>query len=148
MSIQAQILNLLKDLQDKLKLTYLLISHDLAVVAYMSQRVGVLYLGQFMEIADTEDIVSNARHPYTQALLASVNARSGIEGAIEVSGEIPSPMNPPSGCPFHPRCPMAREHCASEKPLLRKLESMHWIACHFAEEIPALTLTTGDKKYV
>jgi peptide/nickel transport system ATP-binding protein/oligopeptide transport system ATP-binding protein len=147
-SIQAQILNLLKDLQDKLKLTYLLISHDLAVVAYMSQRVGVLYLGQFMEIADTEDIVSNARHPYTQALLASVNARSGIEGAIEVSGEIPSPMNPPSGCPFHPRCPMARERCASEKPLLRELKSLHWIACHFAEEIPPLTLTTGDKKYV
>jgi len=138
-SIQAQILNLLKDLQGRLGLTYLLISHDLAVVAYMSQRVGVLYLGEFMEIADTREIVSNAHHPYTQALIAAVDARSGSIDGATVAGEIPSPMNPPSGCTFHPRCPHAQARCRSEKPALREIAPAHQVACHFAERIPAPT---------
>lgn len=143
-SIQAQILNLLKDLQARLQLTYLLISHDLAVVAYMSQSVGVLYLGEFMEVADTRDIVEGARHPYTQALIASVDARSGTPAA-SVSGEIPSPMEPPTGCAFHPRCPHAAARCRSEKPVAREIAPRHWIACHFAESIPALTTNTAAR---
>ncbi len=136
-SIQAQILNLLKDLQARLGLTYLLISHDLAVVAYMSQRVGVLYLGEFMEIADTAEIVGNARHPYTQALIAAVDARSGAVDGATVAGEIPSPMNPPSGCTFHPRCPYAQARCRAEKPGLREIGPSHFVACHFAEQVPS-----------
>jgi peptide/nickel transport system ATP-binding protein/oligopeptide transport system ATP-binding protein len=138
-SIQAQILNLLRDLQARLKLTYLLISHDLAVVAYMSTRIGVLYLGEFMEVADTRVIVRGSRHPYTRALITSVDGRSGGAFAGTVSGEIPSPMNPPSGCPFHPRCPHADERCRREKPALRVYEPGHWVACHHAESIDADT---------
>jgi len=141
-SIQAQILNLLKDLQQRLGLTYLLISHDLAVVAYMSQRVGVLYLGEFMEIGDAADIVSRSRHPYTQALIASVDARSGGVSARLVSGEIPSPMNPPGGCPFNPRCPHAADICRSEKPALRQVGDGQWSACHFADTLPSLKRAT------
>lgn len=135
-SIQAQILNLLKDLQAQLQLTYLLISHDLAVVSYMSDRIGVLYLGQFMEIASREDIIANARHPYTQALMAAADSTVGDHvgrvGAA-VQGEIPSPLSPPSGCPFHPRCPMAEERCRRDKPALRAFGPSHQVACHFAE---------------
>ncbi len=143
-SIQAQILNLLCDLQRSLQLTYLLISHDLAVVAYMSRRIGVLYLGEFMEVADTDDIVHRARHPYTQALIASVDARSGDDdrSSVRVAGEIPSPMNPPSGCPFHPRCPHARDRCREEKPALREIAERQRVACHFAESIPPVPLRT------
>ena len=149
-SIQAQILNLLKDLQARLDLTYLLISHDLAVVAYMSQRIGVLYLGEFMEIAETADIVRHARHPYTRALIASVDSRSGqrdggqaADGGTPVSGEIPSPMNPPSGCPFHTRCPHAVERCSAEKPALRAVGRGHWVACHFAESFAPQASSTS-----
>jgi oligopeptide/dipeptide ABC transporter ATP-binding protein len=133
-SIQAQILNLLRDLQQRLGLTYLLISHDLAVVAHMSRRIGVLYLGEFMEIADTADLVARPRHPYTRALMVSVDARGGPAQAV-VAGEIPSPMAPPSGCPFHPRCPHAKERCRAEKPALRALADGHSVACHFAESL-------------
>lgn len=138
-SIQAQVLNLLKDLQVRLGLTYLLISHDLAVVAYMSQRVGVLYLGEFMEIADTREIVRDARHPYTRALIAAVDARSGSVDATAVAGEIPSPMNPPAGCTFHPRCAYAQARCRVEKPVLREIGPSHLVACHFAEQVSART---------
>jgi peptide/nickel transport system ATP-binding protein/oligopeptide transport system ATP-binding protein len=136
-SIQAQILNLLRDLQGRLGLTYLLISHDLAVVAHMSRRIGVLYLGEFMEIADTADIIGSSRHPYTRALIAAVDARTGQADALtsSVSGEIPSPMDPPSGCPFHPRCPHAVARCLGEKPVLRPLAAGHWVACHLAESL-------------
>lgn len=143
-SIQAQILNLLKDLQGALDLTYLLISHDLAVVAYMSQRIGVLYLGEFMEVADTATLMRGARHPYTQALIASVDAR-GASGAQSVAGEIPSPMNPPSGCPFHPRCPHAAARCREEKPVAREIAPRHWVTCHFAETIPVATANTAAR---
>jgi oligopeptide/dipeptide ABC transporter ATP-binding protein len=106
------------------------------VVAYMSQRIGVLYLGQFMEIADTAEIVSNARHPYTRALIASVDARSGRRDERDpVSGEIPSPMNPPPGCPFNTRCPHAADVCRTVVPPLRNLAPGHWVACHFAETL-------------
>jgi len=133
-SIQAQVLNLLKELQQRIGLTYLLISHDLAVVAYMSQRVGVLYLGELMEIADADDIVRRPLHPYTQALISSVDSRgSDDNGKVVITGEIPSPINPPSGCPFHPRCPRAEHRCTLEKPVLRQLASGHQAACHFAE---------------
>jgi len=135
-SIQAQILNLLKDLQARLRLTYLLISHDLAVVSYMSDQIGVLYLGQFMEIASREDIIANARHPYTQALMAAADSTIGEEvGRVgnAVQGEIPSPLSPPSGCPFHPRCPMAEARCRQEKPALRAFGPSHQVACHLAE---------------
>ncbi|WP_084663562.1 ABC transporter ATP-binding protein [Pandoraea faecigallinarum] len=142
-SIQAQILNLLKDLQGTFDLTYLLISHDLAVVAYMSQRIGVLYLGEFMEVADTSTLMGGARHPYTQALIASVDARGSSEGGQAVAGEIPSPMNPPSGCPFHPRCPHAAARCREEKPVAREIAPRHWVTCHFAETIPVATANTA-----
>lgn len=134
-SIQAQVLNLLKELQQRIGLTYLLISHDLAVVAYMSKRVGVLYLGELMEVADADDIVKRPLHPYTQILIASVDSRGNdSDGKNAIKGEIPSPMNPPSGCPFHPRCPRAEKRCSVEKPALRQLASGHQAACHFAEE--------------
>lgn len=134
-SIQAQVLNLLKELQQRIGLTYLLISHDLAVVAYMSQRVGVLYLGELMEVADADDIVRRPLHPYTQALISSVDSRGNDDDEkVVITGEIPSPMNPPSGCPFHPRCPRAESRCTREKPALRQLSSGHQAACHFAEE--------------
>lgn len=132
-SVQAQILNLLKDLQADRRLTYVMISHDLAVIAYMSDQIGVLYLGQFMEIGPRDAIVRDARHPYTRALMAAAKPGRVRElGADEVRGEIPSPLNPPSGCPFHPRCPMAQARCASEKPALRPLGSGQHVACHFA----------------
>ena len=143
-SVQAQILNLLRDLQKSLELTFLLISHDLAVVAYMSRRIGVLYLGEFMEVGTTENIVHRARHPYTQALIASVDARSGGSredgSAVRVTGEIPSPMDPPPGCPFHPRCTFAQGRCREEKPALREIGPGQSVACHFAESIPVVPL--------
>ena len=145
-SIQAQVLNLLHDLQARLALTYLLISHDLAVVAHLSRRIGVLYLGRFVEVGDTDDIVRRARHPYTQALIASVDdraARTGPRHAIE--GEIPSPMSPPTGCAFHPRCPFVRDRCRIEEPALRELAPRQVVACHFAEEIPTRAPLAHDR---
>lgn len=132
-SIQAQIMNLLRELQDTGGLTYLLISHDLAVVANMSKRIGVLYLGQLMEVGDTDDIVRVPLHPYTQALISAVNDRIGARES-GVKGEIPSPMSPPGGCVFHPRCPRAEARCSDEKPAFRQVKPDHWTACHFSEE--------------
>jgi oligopeptide/dipeptide ABC transporter ATP-binding protein len=128
-SIQAQVLNLLKDLQARLGLTYLLISHDLAVVAYMSTRIGVLYLGSFMEIGSKRAVIGRPAHPYTQALMASVQPMTDAPEAIDV--ESPSPLDPPAGCAFHPRCPRAERRCASEMPKLRRLGEDHLVACHF-----------------
>ncbi len=134
-SVQAQILNLLKDLQKQKALTYILISHDLAVVAYMSDSIGVLYLGQLMEVGSRTDIVESARHPYTRALLEAarsdaVRREDGKVGVLQ--GEIPSPLSPPAGCPFHTRCPMADDRCRSEKPMLREVSTSQRVACHFA----------------
>ena len=134
-SNQAQVLNLLKDLQDRLKLTFLLISHDLAVVSYMSDQIGVLYLGQIMELAPKRIMLPVPRHPYTQALVAAAapdEAQSLKNAQTVIRGEIPSPLDPPSGCVFHPRCPRAEQRCSTEKPVLRELSPEHWAACHFA----------------
>ncbi|WP_144107253.1 ABC transporter ATP-binding protein [Paraburkholderia sp. BCC1886] len=133
-SVQAQILNLLKDLQRERGLSYLLISHDLAVVAYMASRVGVLYLGEMMEQGTRDDVIRRARHPYTQALIASSEA--GLDGPVAARGEIPSPLDLPPGCLFEPRCPHASARCRNERPALRPLSATHRIACHF--DLPAV----------
>jgi oligopeptide/dipeptide ABC transporter ATP-binding protein len=128
-SIQAQVLNLLKDLQDALGLSYLLISHDLAVVAFMSSHIGVLYLGRFMEQGTRDDIVERAAHPYTHALIAASEPDALDVQAI--GGEIPSPLAPPAGCVFHTRCPAAREVCRKEAPPEHRLSATHRVTCHF-----------------
>lgn len=133
-SIQAQILNLFMDLRDELGLTYLFISHDLGVVEHLCDRVVVMYLGRVVESADVDDLFSRANHPYTQALLAQIprfDIRSARYDAIK--GEIPSPLNPPAGCHFHPRCPHAMARCRVEVPPLREVAPNHLSACHLNE---------------
>jgi peptide/nickel transport system ATP-binding protein len=130
-SIQAQILNLFMDLRDELGLTYLFISHDLGVVEHLCDRVVVMYLGRVVESASVDDLFARANHPYTQALLAQIprfDVRSTRYDAIK--GEIPSPLNPPAGCHFHPRCPHATARCRSEVPVLREVSPNHLSACH------------------
>ncbi len=132
-SVQAQILNLLKELQRKYGLTYLFISHNLGVVKYMSNRIAVMYLGKLVELAPAKKLFENPLHPYTKALLSSIPipdpelARS--KERIRISGEPPSPINPPSGCRFHPRCPHATEKCRKEEPVLKEVEKDHLVAC-------------------
>ena len=130
-SIQAQVLNLFIRLRDELNLTYLFISHDLGVVRHLSDKVVIMYLGQVVEAAPTAEVFGRANHPYTQALLASAPKLEvkKIE-FFAVKGEIPSPLNPPSGCYFHPRCPHAMERCRLEKPLLKEVAVGHFSACH------------------
>ena len=131
-SIQAQIINLLQDLQEQLKLTYLFIAHDLRVVEHISNRVAIMYLGKIVEIASRDEIYANPRHPYTRALLSaipSVKASSKPE-RVKLPGEVPSPVNPPSGCAFHPRCPYAKDICRSMEPPLEKGHGEHAVACH------------------
>ena len=134
-SIQAQVLNLLRQLQDDFSLTYLFIAHNLAVVAHISDRVGVMYLGKLVEIGDAKVITEQPKHPYTQALISAIpiadpNRR---RDRIILEGDVPSPANPPTGCRFHPRCPVARADCADAEPLLREVRPGHWVACHYAE---------------
>ncbi|GAB3918571.1 ABC transporter ATP-binding protein [Microlunatus endophyticus] len=135
-SIQAQILQLLTDLQTRLGLSYLFIAHDLAVVGQMSDRVAVMYLGQIVEIAARDSLYTGPMHPYTQALFSAVPEPSvgADRQTVVVSGEVPSPVDPPAGCRFHTRCPMAQEVCAVEPPTLRDVGSDHQVACHFAED--------------
>jgi oligopeptide transport system ATP-binding protein len=132
-SIQAQIINLLEDLRDKFNLTYLFIAHDLSVVRHLCQRVAVMYLGRVVELADCDELFDNPLHPYTQALLAAVPVPdpSVEEGRAfrPVAGEVPSPINPPPGCVFHPRCTLAIEQCRRVRPELRELRPGHWAAC-------------------
>jgi len=132
-SIQAQIINLMEDLQERFSLTYLFIAHDLSVVRHISDRVAVMYLGHFVEIADRVEIYRNPLHPYTKALLSAVPIPDPIIDAqrerILLAGEVPSPLNPPGGCVFHPRCPIAVEQCSQVAPELREVEQMHWVAC-------------------
>ncbi len=136
-SIQAQVLNLLIDLQANLGLTYLFISHDLSVVNHISTRVAVMYVGKIVEVADTNDLFTQPLHPYTEALLAAVpQARPGVRQKRNVvRGEVPNPADPPPGCRFHTRCPYAQARCKEEEPPLRELASGHHVSCHFAEEL-------------
>jgi oligopeptide transport system ATP-binding protein len=133
-SIQAQILNLLAELKASHRLSMLFISHDLAVVRHVSDRVAVMYLGTLVEIAETKSLYSTPRHPYTQALLSAIPdpAKRKSRKSVALSGEIPSPLNPPSGCVFHPRCPIAQAVCAQETPKLRPIAEGQFAACHFA----------------
>ena len=132
-SVQAQVVNLLQDLQAQLGLTYLFIAHDLAVVEHISQRVLVMYLGRIVESGPAEAVIRNPRHPYTKALIAAVPKGRRIEAGAEVlGGELPSPLNPPAGCPFHTRCPIAEARCRVEVPAVKEFESGHRVACHLA----------------
>ena len=131
-SIQAQIINLLIDLQDEFQLSYIIISHDLAVVEYICDRIAVMYLGKIVEMAAYRDIYTNPKHPYTQALLSAVPVPdlSAKSKRIILGGDVPSPINPPSGCRFHPRCPHCMDICPQEEPELKDLADEHWVACH------------------
>jgi peptide/nickel transport system ATP-binding protein len=136
-SIQAQILNLLKDLQDQFGLSYLFIAHDLSVVKYVSDRVAVMYVGRLVELAPTEDIYANPKHPYAEALLSAVpiSEPDVMRERIVLEGEIPDPANPPVGCYFHPRCQYAQQLCREEVPSWQEVEPEHFAACHFAQEL-------------
>jgi len=134
-SVQAQVLNLLLDLQKELGLSYLFISHDLAVVRYISHRIAVMYLGRIVEIGRAEDVWAGRLHPYTQALVNAIPDEAARRSDAPIlEGDVPSPVNPPSGCPFRTRCPHVRAACAESRPELRLVET-HQVACHFAEEI-------------
>jgi len=132
-SIQAQIINLLEDLQEQFNLTYLFIAHDLSVVRHISDRVGVMYLGHMVEMAERNEIYRNPIHPYTKALLSAVPIPDPVLDAqrerVLLTGEVPSPLNPPSGCVFHPRCPVANDTCSQILPELREVETNHYSAC-------------------
>ncbi|MGP4081434.1 ABC transporter ATP-binding protein [Pseudalkalibacillus sp. R45] len=136
-SIQAQIINLMEDLQDEFNLTYLFISHDLSVVRHISDRVGVMYLGNMMELADKHDLYREPLHPYTQALMSAVpvpRKKGQVKRErIILSGDLPSPSNPPKGCVFHTRCPAAMDICKQEVPKFQEVHPNHYVACHLYE---------------
>jgi oligopeptide/dipeptide ABC transporter ATP-binding protein len=147
-SIRAQILNLLADLKADLGLSYIFISHDLSVVEHVSDRVAVMYLGRFVELADAQTLYARPAHPYTRALISAIPQPdpSDRRARLVPPGEPPSPEHPPPGCRFHPRCPHARDVCREQTPALRRVEGgqgTHLAACHFAEEIAALPSPTG-----
>ena len=136
-SVQAQILNLLQDLQAEFSLTYLFIAHDLSVIQYISDQVAVMYVGKIVEQAETEELFLNPKHPYTEALLSAIPSPDpdSLLDEITLEGEVPSPANPPSGCYFHPRCKYAQQICQEDIPPLLEVSPDHYAACHFAEEL-------------
>jgi peptide/nickel transport system ATP-binding protein len=136
-SIQAQVLNLLEDLQTQFHLTYVFIAHDLSVVEHITDRVAVMYVGKLVEMAGTDTLYYHPRHPYTEALMAAVPKPDPRrrERPIKLPGEVASPANPPSGCYFHPRCHYATEQCAKETPQLREISPDHFVSCHLAEQL-------------
>src|SRR5690606_15327033 len=135
-SIQAQVLNLFMRLREELGLTYLFISHDLGVVEHLSDRVAIMYLGRIVEMAPTEELFAKPNHPYTRALLEEVPRLDARKRAFApIKGEIPSPLHPPSGCHFHPRCPFAMERCRVEAPVLRPIAPGRWSACHLNDQL-------------
>jgi oligopeptide/dipeptide ABC transporter ATP-binding protein len=149
-SIQAQVLNLLQDLQEQFGLTYLFIAHNLAVVRHISDHVAAMYLGKIVELAETEELYGNPKHPYTEALLSAVPV-ADPDFALErilLEGDVPSPMNPPGGCAFHPRCRYAQDVCAKEVPEYRNLGDGHYAACHFADSLTLQSIlrpTSGNQ---
>ena len=136
-SIRAQVINLLQDLQQKFGLTYLFISHDLSVVKYISDRVAVMYLGKIVELSEAQELFSNPKHPYTEALMSAVPVPDPDYKAehILLEGDVPSPLNPPSGCYFHPRCQYAKAICANEPPVYTDIGNEHFVACHFSDTL-------------
>ena len=151
-SIQAQIINLLRDLQRRMNLTYLFVAHDLSVVEHISDRVAVMYLGRIVEQAASRDLYESPAHPYTQSLLSAIPVPDPDRRRrrVVLAGDVPSPSRPPSGCHFHPRCFMAEARCKVEDPVLREIRPGHWAACHFAEQAlaagipPATDLAAGN----
>lgn len=135
-SVRALLLDLMKQLKDELNLTYLYITHDLATAKYICDRIGILYLGKFAEVGELTEVYANPLHPYTQALLAAVPVPDPHKRRRKQMpvGEIPNAINPPSGCRFHPRCPISRDNCSVDQPHLRELREKHYVACHYAED--------------
>ena len=138
-SVQAQILNLLREIQEKLGLTYLLITHNVGVVRYMANRIAVMYCGKLVEIGSTREVLEHPFHPYTSALITSIPQPDPTRRMAEatITGDVPSTINPPQGCRFNPRCRYARDICRAEEPRLREVSAGHWAACHFAEDFAA-----------
>jgi oligopeptide/dipeptide ABC transporter ATP-binding protein len=135
-SIQAQIIQLMAELKDEFSLTFLFISHDISVVAYLSDRIAVMYLGELVEIGNVSEMLNNPLHPYTQILLDAIPQveHIGVHKRIILKGDIPSPLDPPSGCKFHTRCPQAMEKCATKVPVSKEYASDHWVSCHLYQD--------------
>ncbi|MEE9275827.1 MAG: dipeptide ABC transporter ATP-binding protein [bacterium] len=145
-SIQAQVINLLEDLQKEYGIAYVIIAHDLSVVQHISDRIAVMYLGKIVEIGGSDDVVMTPKHPYTEALLSAVpvpDPKAKRKERIILHGDVPSPINPPSGCRFHTRCPYKEEKCAAEEPPMREVAPGHFSACHFSEQIFGGPQTNG-----